>query len=178
MLYRSRHEPKGKVWYFPFWGALSIFHLSDKLQDASLCTHTNKLNVIWTCWESPLQTHILGFVSLKLGAPWLLCGWSHQSEAQPLMHNHLLIIIHACHVCHLHALTTRMRAEGKYERGHRSVPGILIISPTGFWRSVFLYAFSLVSSYLSLSQFVLRAKQTFGAVACFSHKLCCLMGFY
>lgn len=178
MLYRSRHEPKGKVWYFPFWGAVWSFHLSDKLQDASLCTHTNKLSVIWTCWESPLQTHILGFVSLKLGAPvaslWVKPFiWGTAVNAY-----HLLIIIHACHVCHLHALTTRMKAEGKYETGHRSVPGILIISPTRFWRSVFLYAFSLVSSYLSLSQFVLRAKQTFGAVACFSHKLCCLMGFY
>lgn len=90
MLYRSRHEPKGKVWYFPFWGALSIFHLSDKLQDASLCTHTNKLNVIWTCWESPLQTHILGFVSLKLGAPaaslWVKPSiWGTGVNAQPFI---------------------------------------------------------------------------------------------
>lgn len=54
---------------------------------------------------------------------------------------HVLIIIHACHVCHLHSCPARMRGGAKNETGQRSHLGILIISSAVFWWSVFLSPF-------------------------------------
>lgn len=161
MLNRPQQEPKGKVRHnaahlhcklqtiftSKWLCSLSIFLIN--WQNVNLFTQTNPVCkytlrafiVPWTSLDSPLEIHGLGCASFMLtarvfslwGKPFV---WSTHINAR-----HVLIIIHACHVCHLHSCTARMRGGAKYETGQRSLLGILIISSAAFWWSVFLQSF-------------------------------------
>lgn len=138
---RPQLEPKGKVWYFPFGGVCGLFHLADKLRGREHVHTYKQTRPLRVAFGNPCRRSLFLFFCF---------GAFSVAEAIHLRHSHLFIIIHAWHMCHLHTPTRRMRVERKSETGPRSVPGILIISSTRFWRSVLLYGFSSVSSYLSL----------------------------
>ncbi len=155
---RPRHEPKGSVRRNATHLHCKLFLLSHKRvcshimslvkwDLAGLCTQTNPVCkntlwaviVLWTSLKSPLKKiQGLGCASFMLAARVLSQWgktfiWSTHINAR-----HVLIIIHACHAYHLHTLAARMRGGAKYETGQRSLLGILSISSSVFFTSVFL----------------------------------------
>ena len=139
--------------YFRFQGVVLSFHLYDKLRECK-SAYTKKPCILWTSSESPLEIQGVGSASFMLTAP-VLSLWGKLFILGT--HNnarHLLIIIHDCRVCHLHTRTARISRGRNCDAGQWSILGILIIP---LWRSGFLSVFPSVSSYLSMSQFVLHA---------------------